>query len=137
MKTIVYDTPRVLAWMILRMKYPVSWPAAQAIGIARDGKLVGGVAFEGFGLADVNLHIVSEGKHWLTHEFLVHCFSYPFVQLGLRRVTGLIPASNHKSLRFAAKLGFKVEGIARHALPDDDIVIHGMLKEECRYIPQR
>lgn len=135
MKQFVYDTPAVVNWMAGKMKYPVSWPEVVAIGLEKDGELVAGVAFENCGLADINMHVASEGKNWLTRDYLVRCFYYPFVELGLRRVTGLIPKKNERSLRFATGLGFRIEGVARHALPDDDVVITGMLKEECRFIP--
>ena len=133
---VVFDSEAVAQWALSRMAYPTRWPHFQAIGLERDAGLVAAVIYENFSLADVNMHIVSEGKHWLSRKYLAVCFAYPFLQLGLRRVTGLIPAKNQQSLRFAKHLGFEVEGLARNALPDDDVVITGMLREECRFIPQ-
>ena len=54
----------------------------------------------------------------------------------MRRVTALVPAKNTAALRFDLHLGFKQEGVVRHALPDDDIIILGLLREDCRFIPQ-
>lgn len=135
-KKVVYEKERVGEWAMRRMPYPTRWLAYEAIGLERDGELIAATIFENCSLADVNMHIVTEGSHWLTREYLARCFAYPFVQLNLRRVTGLIPRKNERSLRFARHLGFRIEGLARHALPDDDVIITGMLREECRYVRQ-
>ena len=49
----------------------------------------------------------------------------------------LVPAKNKAALRFDLHLGFKQEGIIRNALPDDDIILLGMLKSECIYLPKQ
>ena len=66
---------------------------------------------------------------------MIAAFMHPFVQWKLRRVTGLVPAKNTKALRFDLHLGFVREGYLRNALPDDDIIVLGMLREECIYLP--
>lgn len=108
---------------------------AYTIGLEKDGELVAVVVFDGFSACDCNVHVASDGTgHWLTREFLVCVFAYPFIQLGLRRVTGLIAAKNQAALRFNRKLGFTQEGVCRHGMPDDDLVVLGMLRSECRFL---
>lgn len=109
---------------------------AKAIGLKRDGSIVAVTVFDGFSQCDCNMHIASDGtKRWLNKAFLLASFAYPFQQLGLRRVTGLVPAKNADALRFDMNLGFEFEGRCRDALPDDDIIILGMLRANCRFIP--
>jgi RimJ/RimL family protein N-acetyltransferase len=135
-KTIVYDTPRIVEWVKARQPLMPNWHDAVAIGLQQaDGELVGGVVYENFGLADVNMHVCGEGN-WLTREFLIRVFYYPFIECKLRRVTALVASRNQQTLRFCSSLGFQYEGRARHALPDDDVIIFGMLRAECRFIPQ-
>lgn len=111
-------------------------PDAQCIGWEQDGQLRAVTIFDGFSACDCNMHIASDGsRRWMTREFLFHSFAYPFIQLKLRRVTGLVPAKNKDALRFDHHLGFEVEGVCRHALPDDDIVVMGLLRDSCRYLP--
>lgn len=110
---------------------------ATAIGVARDQQIVAVMVYDGFSSADCNMHIASDGsRRFVTRAALAHWFCYPFVQLGLRRVTGLIPSRNDRSINFARGLGFSLEGVCREAMPDDDLVIMGLLKRECRYIPK-
>jgi RimJ/RimL family protein N-acetyltransferase len=73
----------------------------------------------------------------LSRHFLKEAFRYPFEQLCVDRITGLVPARNLEAQRFDEHLGFVLEGRARRALPDgDDLLIYGMLREECRWITQ-
>ena len=116
------------------------------------GNLVGGVVFENFTERDIHLHVAGSGKRWLTRRFLGECFRYVFQNLGCRRCTVAIAASNAASIRFCAGLevieddglclrdiggglGFRYEGVLRAMLPDDeDLYIFGMLREECRWL---
>jgi RimJ/RimL family protein N-acetyltransferase len=69
----------------------------------------------------------------MTRSYLRAVFRYPFVQLGVRRVSGFVPASNAQAIRFNEHLGFKREGLMREALWDDDVIVFGMLRQECKY----
>ena len=80
-------------------------------------------------------HIAGKpGRRWLTREFLFAIFDYPFNQLGVRRITGLVPKKNKDARRFDEHLGFEYEGNMRNALADDDMIIYGMLKEKCKWL---
>ena len=82
------------------------------------------------------MHIAAvPGRRWMTRDFLRVAFRYPFWQLGCRRVTGYVPASNADALRFDLHLGFVQEGRMREALPDgEDVIVLGMLRNECRWL---
>lgn len=111
---------------------------AYTIGLERNGEIVAVVAFDNFSKHDLCMHIASDGtKHWLSKQFLVSAFSYPFIQLGLPRVTALVPEHNKDALRFDTHLGFEHEGYHPKAGPDGSAVVSlGMLKESCRFIPR-
>ena len=112
-------------------------PDVTAIGWRESGSLRAVTLYDGFSECDCNIHIASDGSgNWLSRQFLIASFMHPFVQWRLRRVTGLVPAKNKDALRFDLHLGFKQEGIVRNALPDDDIILLGMLKSECVYLPR-
>ena len=95
---------------------------ATAIGWEENGILRAVTIYDGFSQCDCNMHIASDGTgHWLRRAFLKASFGHPFLQWNMRRVTGLVPAKNAAALRFDLHLGFKQEGLIRHALPDDNI----------------
>lgn len=103
-----------------------------AIGLEKDGKLTAGVLYDYYNKASVNMHVVIEGN--ITRSFLFTCFWYPFVQLGVKRVTGLVPEDNLKARRFDEHLGFILEARLKDAAPHGDMLVYRMLREECKWI---
>lgn len=137
MGEIVYDDDSMIPWAIERIGFKPR-DDVRAIGWRENGALRAVTLYDGFSECDCNMHIASDGTGtWLRRQFLITCFMHPFVQWDLRRVTGLVPARNKDALRFDLHLGFVQEGYLRHALPDDDIVVLGMLKADCRFIPPK
>lgn len=127
----------MLPWAAERIGISSFRRDAHSIGLEKGGKLVAVVVFDTFSECDCNMHVASDGtKAWMNKALLLSAFAYPFVQLGLRRVTGIVPAKNAAALAFDKNLGFEEEGICRHALPDDDIIILGLLREKCRFVPK-
>ncbi len=134
---VIEDQAGLLAWAAERIGLPCFKDDAKAIGVKRRGELVAVVVYDGFAPCDVNMHVASDGsRYWLTRSVLKTVFHYPFVQLGLRRVTGLIPTKKTDAIRFNEHLGFRLEGLCPEAMPDDDLQIRGLLRRECRFIPQ-
>lgn len=108
---------------------------AYTIGLEKGSELAAVVVFDGFSDVDANIHIASDGSaRWMNKALLLATFNYAFVQLGLRRLTGLVPADNEQALKFDEHLGFVREGYHPHASKTGDIVSLGMLRESCRFI---
>lgn len=109
---------------------------SKAIGIADSHGIIAGVLYNGYyeGVG-INMHVAAApGRKWAYPHFLNAFFTYPFIQLSLRRVTAPAAAKNSRVIKLLHHLGFRIEGVLRNGLKDDDLIIFGMLKEECRYI---
>ena len=132
-RVILNERDRCAEWARQRIAHVPSWGEwCEAIGLEDDG-LLAVVVYNLYSGSDIAMHIAAvPGRRWMTREFLRVAFRYPFVQLGCRRVSGYVPASNTDAQRFDEHLGFVREGLMRHALPDDDIIVYGMLREEAR-----
>lgn len=138
MRTLVYDdTERLLAWAAGKIGIRAFRDDAQAIGLERNGDLVAVTVFDTFSSRDCYMHVASDGsKHWLTREFLVACFAYPFIQCNLPRVSSPIAESNQAALRFNMKLGFVQEGYHPQAAHDGGAILSmGLLKKSCIFLP--
>ena len=85
---------------------------------------------------NINGHIVSDGsRRWASREFIWAMFHYPFIQLGLNRITAPIASSNLEARRFVERLGFTFEGALREFYPNGDSQIgYGLLRKDCRYV---
>jgi len=84
----------------------------------------------------VRMQVAGVG-HWLSRTALAVFFGYPFQDLGVRRVTGLVAKRNKKARNLNEKLGFVQEGCLRQALFNgDSYIIYGMLRDECRWLKE-
>lgn len=108
----------------------------QGIGLERDGRLIAGVMYEGFTGHNIWMHVAAEpGGQWLNRKYLKTCFAYPFLQLGCKRVSGWVEASNEQARRFDEHLGFKKEAVLQGAARDGgDVFAYVMWRDECRFL---
>lgn len=125
-----------LEWAATRIGIAHFRPDAKTLAIERSGKISGVVIYDTFSEVDCNMSAASDGSgHWMSPALMRAMFAYPFIQLGLRRVTAIVASRNEQSLNFCKNVGFSIEGFCPHAMADDDVWILGMLRENCRFIP--
>lgn len=140
MKSVIYgQNERVLAWVGARVDERTFGHDAVGIGLEEDGELIAGVAYNMYTEASICMHVAAvPNKRWMTRDFLWRCFAYPFLQLECNRVTGLVREDNLVAQKFDEHLGFKREGLIRKGSTDGtNIILYGMLKEECRWLGVR
>lgn len=135
---ITCDTQRVSEF-VSRILGIEGWSNCRAIGLEKDGELIAGVVYDYYTGTNICMHIAAlPGRRWLNREFLWFMFHYPFVQLGVKRLTGIIPESNKESVRFAQGLhGSKLEARLKGAHPDGDMLIFVMFKDDCKYLKEK
>jgi L-amino acid N-acyltransferase YncA len=122
-------------WALERIPKLQAWMGeAKSIAAVERYQTLGVVVFDAFTPYDCCAHIVIEDKRCVTRRVLRAVFEYPFKQLGLKRVTGLVPESNVAALAFDLRLGFVQEGRKKWGLGDEDEIILGMTAESCRWL---
>jgi RimJ/RimL family protein N-acetyltransferase len=136
MKRIVWDQPERVMRFVAERVGECEFFGYTAIGLERNGELVAGVVFEQHNGPNVMMHVASDGsRQWMTPAYMAACFRYPFLQLNVNRVSGLVRADNAAAQQFDVKLGFVREGTVRCGAADGtDLFLYGMLRNECRYL---
>lgn len=100
-------------------------PPFTAMGIEKDGQIVGGAVFNCFTGHDVHATVAGSG---FTRGFLAEVGCYAFSSLGCIRITAI--TEQPKVVRLAEKLGGQVEGLLRDYFgPERDGFLIGILKE--------
>ena len=117
--------PKVAAWM---------GEAKSIAAFDENEVLLGAVVFDSFTPYDCCVHIVIRDKRCMTRGNIRAGFAYPFEQLRLARITAQIAPGNGESLRLARHFGFTLEGTKRKGLGDEDELIFGMTRENCRWL---
>lgn len=100
----------------------------------KDGRLLGGVIFQGYKRASIGIHAAGFDTHWLDRDMIWIAFAYPFDQLGVTKLFGQIPSDNRKALDFNRKLGFIEEVRISGVYPDADLIVMSMTREQCRWL---
>ena len=121
----------VVDWVSVRAQ-SIFGPTSRGIGLAKDGVIVAGVVYENWNRRNVFVHQAIEGR--LTRQYLWTISDYPFNQLGVERVTGLIPQGNTKAARAAEKIGFELETALKDAHPSGDLLVYVIRRENCRWL---
>lgn len=138
-KLIYDDQERLLQWACERIGIARFREDAVAIGSACGEELKAVSVFDTFTAVDCCMSIASDGSgHWLTRGFLVASFAYPFIQCDMRRISSFVSVNNKRAIKFDEHIGWVREGLHRKAsLGGEDLISMGMLRSECRFIPQR
>lgn len=110
--------------------------ACLALGLVRDGAIVGGIVWNNWQPGvDIEISTAITTAWWARPRTVQRIFHYPFVHLGLPRITSRV-ARKHKSARtLNERLGFRLEGVKRRGLDGrQDQILYGMLRDECRFL---
>jgi RimJ/RimL family protein N-acetyltransferase len=117
--------------------FSLNWSDGQkGIVLKRDSEIIAACLYVENNGTNCFVHLAGKaGKRWLTRNFLYWCFHYPFVQVGLKRMTGWIEATNEDSIRFAEHIGMTREATLKGAGQNGvDVHLYVITRENCRYV---
>lgn len=128
-KLVYGELTRARAWAQLHSGSPYIWSKLEAtIHLERHGQLVAAAGYTDYiAGASISGHIVAQR---LNRAFVEAILFYPFGQLGVRRLSALIPGSNARVKRFVEHIGFTHEATLKHIFPNDDLLVYRLLREE-------
>jgi RimJ/RimL family protein N-acetyltransferase len=99
------------------------------------GEVLWAVVFDHYEVGgSIQMHIAISDPKVVTRQAICAVFEYPFSQLGVKKVIGVVNSKNIKSLTFVMRLGFIVETIITDAYDMGDMYILSMTREQCRWL---
>lgn len=135
MNTIIYEQgTQTLQWAGNRLGVVFDPKTAVTLAHWLDGTLLCVVVYTRFTQHGCEMSIASASKAWATRRFISAAFAYPLVQCGLRRVTFVTTPGNAETIDMLERLGAIREGRLREWFGDDDGIVYGMLRGECKWI---
>jgi hypothetical protein len=105
------------------------------IGLWEDG--IGPIAaclYESCNGASILGHLAGVGRKWMNREFLWYCFHYPFEELKVNKILGLVESDNLEARKLDEHLGFRLEATLENAAPNGDLLIYSMTKDQCKWL---
>jgi RimJ/RimL family protein N-acetyltransferase len=106
----------------------------RVIARVENGQLLGGVTYQGYTGASIQMHMAGFDEHWANRDVLWVAFDYPFNQLGCKKVFGQVPETNARALEIDLKLGFKIVAKVEDVFPDGACYVLALAREDCRWL---
>ena len=132
---IVFDVDRLGPWVAERTGGTYYPGSGKAIGLERNGNLVAAVLYDNCTGRSVQMHVASDStSRWMTREYLGICFDYPFNQLKVNKIIGLVDSTNLEAQRFDESIGFVEEHRIKDAGRHGDLIIYSMTRDQCRWL---
>ena len=132
------NQPEIRAWSAPIMGVEDLANDMVMIGVKdRDGNLGAAIGFNAFYGNTASIHVASNNaRRWLDKSVLRAVFGYAFIHLKIERLNLYVPPWNKEAQILALKIGGVPEGYMREADgPGQDMVIYGILKRECPWVP--
>jgi hypothetical protein len=134
----VFDADAVCPWVVEKAG-GVYTHVCRGVGVEKDGALKVGVMYNGFTGegGSIFMHWRCDDPKATSKTFYWVAFDYPFNQLGVNVVYGVVHAKNVHAIEIDERLGFKREHTLPGYFPDGDAVLYSMKREHCRWIKRR
>ena len=134
---VVGHDAQVARWVQGQFPQIISFGDCTAMGVVDGNKIIAGVVYYNYHRHMIDASIAATNPRWCTRRVLRALFSYPFEQLGVRRIQMTVPKRDKQSRRALERFGFKFEGKRRGAMPDgSDATEYSMLREECKWLKE-
>jgi len=105
-----------------------------ALGLVnRAGRLVGAVIFNDYEHRNVEMTMIG-GPGIFFKGMAREVFGYAFDELGCNRISITIPERDHAKIKQARRWGWEIEGRKRCYYDEDNAIILGMVRAECRFL---
>ena len=136
MSIVVFDDPQITRFIEVMVGVDSFGPGHSIGAVDPAGNPLGGFFYEGFNGVNCFAHVAGKpGGRWLSRDLLLHAVCYPFLQLGVKRVTGWVEASNTAARKLDEHLGFVEETRLKGAAKDGgDVIVYVLWKESCRFL---
>lgn len=104
----------------------------QVIGLIDDHEDVKCVCvYHDYREKSMEMTIAADTPKWATRGNIRAFLHYPFCQQGVNHVRAVVHCKNHRSRRLVSGLGFKLEGVLRHAAKDGkNLMLYGMVRKD-------
>ena len=103
--------------------------------------LTGGVLFTDWMGGSIQVHVAGFRPNWASKALLYLAFNYPFEQLKVNKLIGLVPEENHQARNLNLHLGFRIEykidDVFNHRSLANGMWIMSMRREDCRWLKMK
>ena len=131
---LIFDQKERVAEYLVNKKAGNNFHNYQAIGVEKDGKLIGGVLYDSYEIGYRCAMSCAGETGWLSRKNLRIFFDYPFNQLKVNVITATALSKNVDSCRVLEGCGFKEMARIPECSALGDLIIYAMYRDDCKYL---
>jgi hypothetical protein len=135
-KLILDNKYRVGLWVAQEVGQTADWGNFQAFGIERDGEIVAGIVMHMFNGANAVCHVAIKRPSKMLKKLLRVTADYLFNQCKLKRITGMVPTNEPRTIAFDKHIGWEEEFVMKDAAPGADMQVLVMWADKCPWLPK-
>ena len=130
------DKEAIGAWVAEQVGHGASWGDFYALGVRKGDKITAGVVINNYNGANATSHIAIKEFSKKNVELFRHTAHYAFRHCGLKRLTGMVPTNEPRTIEFDKKLGYEEEFILKDGAPGADMMVLVLWPEKCRWLQE-
>ena len=104
------------------------------IGLEKDGEIVCIFGYDNFNGKSCQQHIVYKQGEYVPRNYVWFVYYYPFMQMGVDMLIGMLPSNNDRIIDLAKHAGFVEKYRIVGAHPEGDIILSTLNKQDCRFL---
>ena len=131
-KIIDNDYDRLRDWWSDFMGYPVTMQAM--IGLEKDGEIICIFGYDNFNGKSCHQHFICNPGKYVPRDYIWFSYFYPFNQMGVEMLIGMLPSNNDRIIDLAKHAGFVEKYRIVGAHPEGDIILSTLNKQDCRFL---
>lgn len=132
MRVLYGHDQNIIQWVAERTNIREFGPATALGVIDNEGRAAAGIVFHDFRpeYGTIQISAAAENPRWALRGILKEVLSYPFNELGVRKIWTATPLKNERAIRFNKGIGFKQEAVLANQFGDDHAVICRMFRKQ-------
>jgi hypothetical protein len=119
----------LVKWVSDRLGIP-DFGNCVTIGVMHKGEIAAVALYNKFLHPNIEVTFVTATPRWASPGAVRVILSFPFNQLGCKRITATTEATNEPARKFLCRLGFKQEGYHPDVFATGDAVTYGLLRKD-------
>jgi RimJ/RimL family protein N-acetyltransferase len=105
-----------------------------AIGFVDGDDIRIAVLYDHYNVGSIQMHVAIDDPKYVTRRAIATVFEYPFNQLRVKKVLGMVNSENAAALTLDMRLGFKLEAIVEDVYETGDLYVLSMTREQCHWL---
>jgi hypothetical protein len=128
------DKEAIGAWVADQVGHGASWGDYYALGVRKGDRITAGVVINNYNGSNATSHIAIKEFSKKNIDLFRHTAHYAFRHCNLKRLTGMVPTNEPRTIEFDKKLGYEEEFVMKDGALGADMMVLVLWPDKCRWL---